>query len=321
MTTPVDTMQYVPVDLATLRLDTVKSFDLYLKVEGGKYVLYLSRESPFTQGDLESLAAKQITRLYVSPEEKDNYTRYLEQHLPAIISDPHIATETKARIVYETSSTVVHDLFDNPTAESIQRSKETVSSTVSLILSNDEAMKTLIQLTSHDYYTYTHSVNVSIYSVALSKTVLATASDAEIHRLGAGFVLHDIGKSRIPREILSKQGALDVQEWELIRSHPEEGARILQKTNHLTQEASVICLQHHERFNGSGYPKGLKATRIHKYAQVCAIADVFDALTTDRSYSKAVSTFDALTTMKTDMKELFSTEFFEQFVKLLSPEQ
>jgi len=311
-------VSYMPVELATLRLDTVKSFDLFMQVEQDKYVLYLSRENVLTEKDLAKLTEKKISRLYVSSEQESDYRQYVEQHLSEIIRDPSIPTEKKSRIVYETSTSVVEDVFKEPRTETIQRSKEVISSTVSLILSDDDATRKLMRLTSHDYYTYTHSVNVCVFSVALAKRVFPSMTDDEFQRLGAGFALHDIGKSRIPLTILNKRGPLDEAEWDLMRTHSAESANILKETGHLTNEARIIAFQHHERIDGTGYPRQLRGREIHKFAKICAIADVFDALTTNRAYRGAMNSFDALNIMKGEMYDHFSKEYFDTFVLLFA---
>jgi len=313
-----DVASYIPVELATLRLDTVKLFDLFMRVEQDKYVLYLSRKNALAETDLARLSEKKIYKLYVSSEQQSDYKHYVEEHLSEIVRDPAISVETKSRIVYETSTSVVEDVFREPRTETIQRSKEVISNTVTLILSSEEATLKLMQLASHDYYTYTHSVNVCVFSVALAKRVFPVMTNDEFQRLGVGFTLHDVGKSRIPPSILNKQGPLDAQEWQLIRTHPEESARILEETGHLTDEARIIALQHHERIDGTGYPRRLRDRDIHEFAQICAIADVFDALTTNRAYGKAKSSFDALDVMKGEMCGHFSKEYFETFVLLFA---
>ncbi len=309
---------YNPIGLETLRLDTSKSFDIFLRVKEDDYVLYLSRENALTERELAKLAEKKIHRLYVSSEQAGDYRKYVEEHLSEIVRDPSIPVEKKSRIVYEMSSAVVEDVFKEPRAETIQRSKEVISSTVSLILSDEEATRKLMQLTSHDYYTYTHSVNVCVFSVALAKGVFPNMTDEEFQRLGAGLMLHDVGKSRVPLSILNKQGPLDEEEWDVIRTHPGESANILRETGHLTDEARIVALQHHERFDGTGYPRKLRGKEIHKFAQICAIADVFDALTTNRAYREAMSSFDALNIMKGEMHDHFSKEYFDTFVLLFA---
>ena len=103
-----------------------------------------------------------------------------------------------------------------------------------------------------------------------------------------------------------------------MKNHPDDGNSLLEKFNHLTPEAKVIVLQHHERHDGKGYPNGLKGKQIHIYSKVCTIADVFDALTSKRSYKKSLSSFDALKIMRNEMSEEFDPDFFKQFVFLFS---
>ncbi|MFC1512341.1 HD-GYP domain-containing protein, partial [Candidatus Latescibacterota bacterium] len=135
------------------------------------------------------------------------------------------------------------------------------------------------------------------------------------------FFLHDIGKSLIPIRILNKKGTLSSIEWEIIKEHPDKGYRLLEKFGTISEEIEIIVLQHHERHDGNGYPRGLKGEQIHIYAKICMIADVFDALTSYRPYKEKYSTFDALKIMKNEMYKNFNPEFFEKFAKLfLIPE-
>ena len=103
-----------------------------------------------------------------------------------------------------------------------------------------------------------------------------------------------------------------------MKKHPEQGYKILQKFNALSDAISIIVLQHHERHDGRGYPLGLKAEKIHTYSKICAIADVFDALTSHRPYRSPKSSFHALAVMQNEMKNEFDSDFFSLFVKLFS---
>jgi len=309
---------YIPIELASLRLDTIQSFDLYLRVKGNKYVLYLAGNNAFSEDALVELTRKRVANLYISSDHEEAYRQYIEEQLPYIIRDSGTPPEDKARVVYDTAVMVVRDMFDDPRADVIKRAKDVVTSTVALILTDNATTARLIQLTSHDYFTYTHSVNVCIYCVSLAKCSFPSISDEEFQRLGAGFMFHDIGKSEIPSKILQKQGPLKEDEWKLIRRHPEASYRILKDTGHLTVEAGLIAMQHHERIDGSGYPAGLKNGAIDEFAQICAIGDVFDMLTTNREYRSAMNSFDALNLMKTEMHGCFSQEYFDQFVLLLA---
>jgi len=104
-----------------------------------------------------------------------------------------------------------------------------------------------------------------------------------------------------------------------MRRHPHLGFKLLQDTRQLTDESKIIVLQHHERIDGTGYPKGLRGNEIHIYARICAIADVCDALTSDRPYRKKMAPFVALKLMREEMMHHFQKDLFEQFVLLFKP--
>ncbi len=180
--------------------------------------------------------------------------------------------------------------------------------------------KMLLRITRHDRYTYDHSVNVGIFGTVLARQ--RYGDDAELLRTLAGaYFLHDLGKCRIPTEILNKPGRLDPDEREVIQQHPWLGFEILMETDQVSEEAAIAILQHHERADGSGYPHGLPEEAIHDFAKVVAIADVFDALTTHRPYRQALSTFRALTIIRDEMGADFSPEFFREFVMLFAQQR
>ncbi len=173
-------------------------------------------------------------------------------------------------------------------------------------------------ITDHDYYTYTHSVNVGLLAILLSKNVFTDTSDHDMEELGAAFFLHDLGKCNIPAYLINKPGKLNEKEWEMMKKHPSYGYRILAEAKQLTDECAVIVMQHHERYSGDGYPKRLHEEQIHIYARICCIADVYDALTSTRPYKKKLPTFEALRVMKDEMIGHFHRDLFEKFVILFT---
>jgi len=179
-------------------------------------------------------------------------------------------------------------------------------------------LQNLINLTTLDFTTYNHSINVGIISTGLAKELLGDQPGYDFVEMAKGFFLHDIGKCIVPLDILDKKGPLTHAEWELVKRHPKEGIRILVQFNELTEVIKLIVSQHHERYNGKGYPKGLKGDQIHIFAKICSLADVFDALTAYRPYRKEYSTFKALKIIKNEMSQDFDPEFFAKFVKLFS---
>jgi HD-GYP domain-containing protein (c-di-GMP phosphodiesterase class II) len=137
-----------------------------------------------------------------------------------------------------------------------------------------------------------------------------------MHELGGAFFPHDLGKVPLDATIIYNRGILTDDEMDQMRQHPEMGHQILIETNQLTNEYQKIALQHHERFNGTGYPQKLKGEEIHLYGRICSLADVFDALTSDRPCRQKLPTFRALKLMREEMIDHFQKELFEQFVLL-----
>ena len=251
------------------------------------------------------------------PEDFDPL-QLVSEELKATIEDEKSSPEKKAKAVYDHSITMMKNIIDHPTSENILRGKKIVGDIVDVILHDNNLADALTQITSHDYYTYTHSVNVGMYGVLLAKTALGSDTDHNLKEMGAGFFLHDLGKCEVPSSIINKPGRLTDDEWDLMRMHPSTGERILRGTGHLTEECGIIVLQHHERDDGSGYPQGLSRDRIHIYAHICALADVYDALTSTRAYKKKLSTFEALRIMRDEMISHFNRDLFEKFVRVFS---
>jgi len=238
------------------------------------------------------------------------------RELTEAILSRNISPKEKAKAVKESSLVMMQRLLEDPSALNIRAAKEGIFEMVDFIISDDETSSYLANITHHDMYTYTHSVNVGILSVLLSKRLFRGTGKHNMRELGAGFFLHDLGKVRVDSAIINKQGRLSEVEWIIMKRHPEEGALLLAGANQISEESGVIVSQHHEREDGSGYPRGLKAKAIHPYARICSIADVFDALTAERSYKKKLTPLQALELMRDKMLGHFQRDLFENFARI-----
>jgi HD-GYP domain-containing protein (c-di-GMP phosphodiesterase class II) len=247
--------------------------------------------------------------------------KLVPSELREAIHDKKLPPEEKSKVVYQCSLELMGRLFDDPKTENIGEAKAGIAEIVDLIISDDATSAALLEITSYDYYTYTHSVNVGVFSILLAKSLFRGSDAHDMHELGAGFFLHDIGKVRVAPDIVNKPGKLTDDEMAVMRTHPDQGYAILSETKHLTEECRIIVLQHHERQDGAGYPKKLQGDEIHSYGRVCSIADVYDALTAERSYKKKMDTFSALKLMKEQLLNHFHQEIFEKFVLLFARSQ
>jgi HD-GYP domain-containing protein (c-di-GMP phosphodiesterase class II) len=236
--------------------------------------------------------------------------------LGAVLANKVMSPNAKSKAVYQHSLQMMSRLLESPTAENIKAGKGAIKSITDLILRDDETAHNMLLITSHDFYTYTHSVNVGITSIMLAKTLFRHSDNHDLEELGAGFFLHDLGKINIDPGIINKPGKLTEEEMNQMRTHPYQGYKILKEANALSEECEYIVLQHHERYDGTGYPKRLKGDETHIYGRICCLADVFDALTAERSYKKSMSKFDALKLMRDEMQNFFSRDLLEPFILL-----
>ncbi len=254
------------------------------------------------------------------PEKKDAgaVVATLKDAVKEAAEDRTLPREEKAKVVYSRAVEMIDSVLEQPDRQNIKTSKEAIAAVVDMILADRDTSHYLARITSHDFYTYTHSVNVGFLAVCLAKTILQDSDNHNMHELGAGFFLHDLGKVRIGPEIINKPGRLSGEEMAEVRKHPAMGFKILNECRQLTEECRTIVLQHHERNDGSGYPHQLRGQEIHIYGRICSIADVYDALTSDRPYRKRMQPFEALRLMKDDMMHHFQKDLFEKFVLMLS---
>ena len=314
---------FVPVRILDfLSTKSPLDFDVFHKTNDGHLQLLLEKGkvvSPEWRSEWEIRNPGEVA--YVPQDQKEKFLLYQEKVLPEILDDPAVPLYTKCAAVQEISASISRRMFESPDAANIQRQKDNVFEMVDFALREPQAVRGLLKLTYHDYYTYTHSVNVGVYALTLALHLFKDDNTHNLHEVAAGFFLHDVGKSRIPSSIINKNGKLDASEWDIMRSHPTFGFEILTAEKHDSPEAVVIALQHHERLDGRGYPKGIDVDDLHLYARICSLADAYDALTTRRSYKEAMKPFEALAIMKEEVGKQFDPDMFSAFVLLMHGSQ
>lgn len=174
-----------------------------------------------------------------------------------------------------------------------------------------------INLSTYDNYTYTHSVNVDILSVILG--VACGLRDDELRKLSQAALLHDIGKTCVPIEIINKPGRLTEEEFAEVKKHPYYGYNMLRDNYDVSSVARNAILSHHENEDGSGYPRGLTSEKIHLFAKIIHVADVYDALTTKRVYKDAMNPADALEYLMGNAERMFDKELVAIFLEYVAP--
>ncbi len=231
--------------------------------------------------------------------------------------DVPFAVEVRAaRAVQRETHSVVRDVLrDVRLGRTVESEKvgRAVSGMIDSIFRNQDALTSLTRLKGYDEYTFVHSVNVCVLSLALGRALGLSRDD--LGRMGVGALLHDTGKMRIPGAILNKTGKLSAEEFDVIKRHPAHGAEILAKAGGISESSIHVALQHHERRSGSGYPHGVSGIRIEAYAQIVSIMDVYDAMTTDRSYQKAFPAYEAIRRIYEWGKRDFNAAYVERFIQ------
>ncbi|MBI5679099.1 MAG: HD domain-containing protein [Planctomycetes bacterium] len=313
------TVEYIPVTLNAIRVDTIVGCDLYLQNHINNevsYVLYCSGTNVVKSDKIEDLQKHQVKNLFIRKEDKKIYLKYVESSLKHIINDGRVDVKEKAYIVYDVAKNIMSDVFEDPrSGEQVERSKSWVSNTIDLIIRSKGSFSGMMSMISYDYYTYTHSVNVSVLGLLFAKYLGLDGGEMQV--FGTGLLLHDVGKTQIDPAIINKKERLNDEEFARIKMHVDLGADILKQTGGVDSTSFFPIMQHHEKYNGKGYPNGLKGDAIHKYGRIAGIIDVYDALTTQRSYSDARKPFAALKIMNEEMKESFDEKYFKDFILFL----
>jgi putative nucleotidyltransferase with HDIG domain len=187
-----------------------------------------------------------------------------------------------------------------------------VDDITSSIDSNPRAFISIAQLKSRHEYTYLHSVAVCALMINLAREL--RFGEAAVREAGMAGLLHDIGKAVMPLEIIDKPGSLTDDEFDVIKSHPVRGHELLQRSSGVSHNALDVCLRHHEKFDGSGYPDGLSGERLSLFARMSALCDVYDAVTSERAYKAPWTPIETIARMR-EWTGHFDPEMFELFVK------
>ena len=220
--------------------------------------------------------------------------------------------------IYQENLPLVHKLVDDIKkgnkidARSVN---DSVDQLVESVFRNRYAAVALAKLKTYDEYTFTHSINVSVFAIALGRQL--NLHRQQLKLLGAGAMLHDIGKSSIPDEILNKPGPLTEEEFGIMKTHPKLGIKHLKRVQDVSQEVLQCILNHHEKMNGKGYPRNLQGAAIGDYAKMVSIADSYDAITSTRVYQKSILAHHALKIIFGLRGEHFYPSFVERFIQVV----
>ncbi len=198
----------------------------------------------------------------------------------------------------------------------LEEMKSLITEIVDGIIASGDVEINMNHLWGHHEYTYLHCVNVGILAVSIG--IKLNLNRDNLIYLGTAGILHDIGKKYIPIEILDKQGKLSNEEYDLIKRHPVQGFEILVDAMELSSVTRVGVLEHHERYDGSGYPRGLKGDQITIFGRILAVADTYDAMTSDRAYRNAFSASETVEYLMGTGDQLYDSNIIDVFIKCVT---
>lgn len=193
--------------------------------------------------------------------------------------------------------------------------KAAVKKILDSILRNPDAFIGLRSLKDKETYTHAHCMDSSALAIAFGRTM--GFSRHQLDEVGMGALMFDVGKMQVPKELINKPDRLTEREFKLVKQHVTHSVRIMEETGALSRESIAVAATHHERFDGSGYPRGLKAGEIPVLGRMAAIVDCFDAITSDRPYRRAISAHEAVRKLYGWRGSLFHDALVEQFIHTL----
>ena len=298
--------RYMAIPPGAIIPGSLPKFRIYVHSSKGRYVLWAEDGNRVTAEQLLKLSEGGYDQVFVDLDEEFKYEEYLESHLGSILENEGPTDEQKAAIFSKVSANVVSAAFESSLGigamgqESIERTRKMVRNAL-MFIAESKSMEALAKMIGHDYLTYEHATKVLWFTVAFLKEnrdvmelIQPGYEDLDgdlkkgmLEQCGVAALLHDIGKAFVAQPILNKEGPLTETEWEVMKRHPLNGLAMLFDTD-VPDFVKKAVLQHHEDFQGGGYPMGLEGTAITILARVLRIIDVFDAMTSRRPYKEPV---------------------------------
>ncbi|MEW5774272.1 MAG: HD domain-containing phosphohydrolase, partial [Thermodesulfobacteriota bacterium] len=309
---------YFKVSPLMLFPETHGNFPVYLR-QDGQYVLYAGKSEMFSSQHKARLADLGMREVFVLKGHRKRFERYVEENLGAILGNDELPMVERAQIFYGSSLDLVKNalrecLPGSLPREQLRQIEEFVRQTAKF-LSRKDALRSIGSLISHDFKVYRHSVNVFVFTTALLQTY--DLDEKIMLECGVGAILHDIGKQKIPPDILDKPIGLSKAEQAVYQTHPIRGVAMVANLA-VSGEVYNSILFHHERMDGAGYPSGLTGADIPFLVRILAVADRYESLVSGKSYREAMTPYQALRVMSEREKGGFDPEVVKRLVLVLS---
>jgi len=304
--------------------DTILPYDLYVNSSSvekkQKFVRIFAHDQELNEEDLVDFKRKYL-QLYVSEDQR-------KQYMKSLVNSDSVDDSKAVEFIKDSAIKHLSTVFDSTKEfttdllyETIDGCKDAVENMIDVIGEyNIDGLRALIgDLSGHDFYTYDHSINVSMYSITILRALKPNATRNELLHVGLGGLLHDLGKIKIPTEILNNPSGLTDEQYQVIKTHPELGYELMLENEGMDfGDLDLLTIgrcihEHHENWDGTGYPIGKKEKEIHTLARIVAIADFFDAITTKRAYSEVVTISTGIAIMDKTVGKKLDPKIFKVF--------
>lgn len=307
-----ESTKYLAIDKKIISEGVSFKFNIFMLSSNHQMNCFKENGNSFTNSDKNIIDSVDV--LYVEEGQHNEYEKFYETFLDNQESIENIKPN-KTSIMYQQASVVLSNLLSNPEAKSnYNDSKEVVKEMVETVISDTFTLKTIMDIVTYDYYTHTHSINVSMY--ALSLGAYMKMQPETLYELGESALLHDLGKSKISPSIITKNGTLTNQEFIEIKKHSDIGYKLALNLGIDNKNVLDGIRYHHEKMDGTGYPSGLKGSEIPLFARIIGVCDVFDAVTSRRTYKEAITSFEAIKLMKLEMNNHIDIKLLNKMIMM-----
>ncbi len=307
---------YLRVPLENLLAGSTLPFSLYYFIDGN-FILYRGAGKKFEKGDRAKLLESHITELHVPKSSQVRYRQYLDGCLRRLLASEDLAPAKRVETFYSMAAGIGRDVLEKPDRpESVTGALEVVQSSLVILEGGKEVLHQLMGFMTGHYDLAAHSINVTNYGLAVARAA-GLQDPRGLLELGLGLLFHDAGLLKVPARILRKKGPLTFDERAIYAQHPLRGLEIFRGKGLLPDGAVIIIRDHHERLDGSGYPRGVGAGELGMGARIAQIVEEFDSLTSHQPGRRAVSSFDAVRGMGKDQKGAFDPTLLALFVELI----
>ncbi|MFG0253654.1 MAG: HD-GYP domain-containing protein [Rhodopirellula sp. JB053] len=305
----------IAISVSTLSTSSPVGADLYCRVDNSdRAQLFRGANYPMASEDLNRLKSRGVNQLYIERESRAQYQEYLRELASG--DDDSATNEQRSAALNEVVLDVLATNFKGKdTDNTVDAAAELSGIAASLVTREDFAAGDLFRVLNHDYATFTHSANVAYYAGMLATNLGFSPADVEL--VIAGGLLHDLGKLQIPDAILTKPGRLDESEFRAIQKHPLTGFRQVAERSDLTEAQLMMVYQHHERCDGGGYPVGCTADEIHPWAKLCAVVDIYEAVTSQRPYRKPMPRSQAIELLERQSGDALDPEMVKCWISII----